>query len=72
MRCHNKQKIHLEDLSQACGDPYTHNEDLDIVDEKTECGNDVLSIDMESFSSSIQSNLNNNPLCYYGDSYRTN
>ena len=58
----------MEDLTQERRAPLLNNEDLDIFDDKHESDNDVLENDMESFSSVIQTNLNNYPLYYYGDS----
>ena len=68
MGCRNKQQRYLEALSQASRDPFSNNEDFHIVEDKPESGNDMLDIDIESFSSLIQSNLINSPLYYYGDS----
>ena len=67
LRRRNKRQRHLEDLSQALKDSLSKNEDLEIVDDKIESVNDVIKIYMESFSSVIQSNLNNFPLYYSGD-----
>ena len=72
MRRRNKQQRHVEDLAQACGYPLSNNEDLDIFDNKPESVYVVLEIDMDSFSSVIQSNLNNRPLYYSGDSDHMN
>ena len=46
----------------------SNNEDLEIVGDEPDSSHGVLEIDMESFSSVIQSNLNNHPLYCYGDS----
>ena len=56
----------MESLSQTCRYPPSKNEYLDIVDDEPESGDDMREIDMESFSSVIQSNLNNSPLYYSG------
>ena len=55
----NKQHINMEDLEQAHRAPSLKNEHLEIVDDEHESSNDVLEIDMKSFSSEIQSKLNN-------------
>ena len=68
----NKQQRQLEALAQARRDLLLKYEDLDNVDGKNESGDDVLDIDIESFRSAIQSNLNNSPLYYSRDSGRTN
>ena len=62
----------MEALAQACRAPSPNNEYFDIVDNEPESGDDVIEIYMEIFSSVIQSNLNNCPLYYSGDSYCTN
>ena len=68
----NKQQIQLEAISQARRYLSSKNEDLEIVDRKTEPGNDMLEIYTKIFSSVIQSNLNNRPLYYSGDSDHMN
>ena len=68
----NKQLIHMESLVQACRDPSSKNEDLDIIDDEPKSGDGVLDIYMESFSSVIQSNLNNHLLYCSVDSDSTN
>ena len=62
----------MEALAQAHMSPQSNNEYLGIVDNEPESGDVVLDIDMEMFSSVIQSNLDNCPLYYSGYSYRTN
>ena len=62
----------MEDLAKSCRAPLHNNEDLNIVENEADSGDDVLETDMESFSSLMQSNLNNRPLCYSGDSDPTN
>ena len=68
----NKQQRDMEALAQAHGDPTSKNEDLERVDNKTDSGDDVLEINIDIFSSVIQSNLNSRLYYYYGDSYCTN
>ena len=62
----------MEALAQAHWAPLSKNEYLDIFDHEPESGSDVLEIDMESFRSVIQSNLNNHTFYYSGDLDRTN
>ena len=67
----NKKQINVEDLEWDHMDMSPKNENLDIV-KKTESSDDVIEIYMDIFSSVIQSNFNNCPLYYSGDSYHTN
>ena len=58
----------MEALGQPRRAPPSKNEYLGIVNGEPEYGCDVIEIDMESFESVIQSNLNNHNLYYYGGS----
>ena len=62
----------MEALAQVCRSPSLKNEYLDIFEDEPESRDDVLNINMESFSSVIQSNLKKNRFYCSGYSYHTN